>query len=160
MSNGKLNFTAPQLTQVLNAISDEISLNIFVIIKNDGKNTEGLRDELNITSKQCYHRINKLVDMGLVRRKGSYYNITSFGRVIFQAQEKVAIAIKNLSKLKIVDVIRDSNLPRDECTKLVGEIIDDDELKEMIINQDLMSPLPAKLKTKIHLQKLKSSKTK
>ena len=139
MSNGKLNFTAPQLTQVLNAISDEISLNIFVIIKNDGKNTEGLRDELNITSKQYYHRINKLVDMGLVRRKGSYYNITSFGRVIFQAQEKVAKAINNLSKLRIVDVISDSNLPRYVRTKLVGNLIDDDELREMIISQEQKS---------------------
>jgi predicted transcriptional regulator len=135
VSNGKLNFTAPQLTQVLNAISDEISLNIFVIIKNDGKNTEGLRDELNITSKQCYHRINKLVDMGLVRRKGSYYNITSFGRVIFQAQEKVAKAIENYSKLKMVDVIRGSDLTRDERTKLLDELIDDDELREIIVSR-------------------------
>jgi predicted transcriptional regulator len=137
-----LSFTAPELAQVLDAISDEISLNIFVIIKNNAKNTESLRDELNISSKQCYDRIMKLVDVGLVKRKGLYYCITSFGRLIFQAQEKVAKAIKNLSKLKIVDVIKDTNLPRDERTKLVNELIDDDELREMIVNQDL-KPLTA-----------------
>jgi len=139
VSNDKLSFTAPELAQVLDAISDEISLNIFIIIKNDAKNIEGLRDELNITSKQCYHRINKLLDMGMVRRKGSYYSVTSFGRVIFQAHENVAKAIKNLSKLKIVDVIRDSNLHRDERTKLVADLIDDDELREMIISQEQKS---------------------
>lgn len=128
---------------MLGAFSDEISLNIFVIIKNHAKNTESLRDELNISSKQCYDRIMKLVDVGLVKRKGFYYSITSFGWLIFQAQEKVAKAIKNLSKLKIVDVIRDTNLPRDERTKLVNELIDDDELREMMVNQDLKSPLTA-----------------
>jgi hypothetical protein len=69
--------------------------------------------------------------------------MTSFGWLTFQAQEKVAKAIKNLSKLKIVDVIRDTNLPRDERTKLVNELIDDDELREMIVKQDLKSPLTA-----------------
>jgi hypothetical protein len=97
----------------------------------------------NISSKQCYDRIMKLVDVGLVKLKGFYYSITSFGWLIFQAQEKVAKAIKNLSKLKIVDVIRDTNLPRDERTKLVNELIDDDELREMMVNQDLKSPLTA-----------------
>jgi predicted transcriptional regulator len=66
-----LSFTAPELAQVLDAISDEISLNIFIIIKNHAKNTESLRDELNISSKQCYDRIMKLVDVGLVKRKVS-----------------------------------------------------------------------------------------
>ncbi len=119
---------------MLDAISDDTSLNIFVIIKNDAKNTESLRDELNISSKQCYDRIKKLVDVGLVKRKGLYYSITSFGRLIFQAQEKVAKANKNLSKLKIIDVIRDSNFPRDQCIKLVKELIDDDELRVMIVD--------------------------
>ena len=75
----------------------------------------------------------KLVDIGLVKRKGGYYRIKSFGRLIFQAHAKIAKAIENLSKLKIVDAIRGSDLPKDEYTKLVHEFIDDDELKEMIL---------------------------
>jgi hypothetical protein len=35
--------------------------------------------------------------------------------------------------LKIVDAIRSSDLPKDEHTKLIDELIDDDELKEMIV---------------------------
>jgi predicted transcriptional regulator len=128
-----LNFTAPQTAQVLDAISDEISFNMLKIIKNNAKNSETLRDELNISAKQCYVRIAKLVGTGLVKRNGGCYSITSFGRLIFQAQAKVAKAIENLSKLKIVDAIRSSDLPKDEHTKLIDELIDDEELKEMIV---------------------------
>jgi DNA-binding Lrp family transcriptional regulator len=127
-----LNSTAPGVAQVLDAISDGISFNMFKIIKNNATNTESLSEELNISAKQCYDRITKLLDTGLVKRKGGYYSITSFGRLVYQAQVKVAKAIDNLWKLKIVDVISSSDLSSDECTKLVDEFIYDDELREMI----------------------------
>jgi DNA-binding Lrp family transcriptional regulator len=132
-----LNFTAPKTAQVLDAISDEISFNIFKIIKDNAKDTQSITDELNISAKQCYDRIAKLLDTGLVKRKAGYYNITSFGRLIFQAQAKVAKAIENLWKLKMVDVIRSSDVSKDEYTKLVDELIDDDELKDTIVNHDI-----------------------
>jgi predicted transcriptional regulator len=70
-----LNFMAPEAAQVLVAISDEISFNMFIIIKNNTRDTESLRDELNISSKQCHDRIVKLVDTGLVKGKGRYYYV-------------------------------------------------------------------------------------
>jgi DNA-binding Lrp family transcriptional regulator len=132
-----LNFTAPKIAQVLDAISDEISFNIFKIIKDNAKDTQSITDELNISAKQCYDRIATLLDTGLIKRKAGYYFITSFGRLIFQAQAKVAKAIENLWKLKIVDAIRSSDVSKDEYTKLVDELIDDDELKDMIVNHDI-----------------------
>jgi DNA-binding Lrp family transcriptional regulator len=132
-----LNFTAPKTAQVLDAISDEISFNIFKIIKDNAKDTQSIRVELNISAKQCYDRIAILLDTGLIKRKAGYYNITSFGRLIFQAQAKVAKAIENLWKLKMVDAIRSSDLSKNEYTKLVDELIDDDELKDMIVNNDI-----------------------
>jgi predicted transcriptional regulator len=128
-----MNFTAPETAQVLDAISDKISFNIFKIIRNNVKDTESLRDELNISAKQCYDRIAKLINTGLVKRNGGCYAITSFGHLIFHAQAKVAKATENLPELKIVDVIRGSDISKDECKKLVHELIDDDELREMIV---------------------------
>jgi predicted transcriptional regulator len=128
-----MNFTAPEAAQVLDAISDKISFNMFKIIRNNVKDPESLRDELKISAKQCYDRIAKLIDTGLVKRKGGCYSITSFGHLIFHSQAKVAKAIENLSKLKMVDAIRSSDLPKDEHTKLIDELIDDDELREMIV---------------------------
>jgi predicted transcriptional regulator len=128
-----MNSTAPEAAQVLDAISDKISFSMFNIIRNNVKDPESLRDELNISAKQCYDRIAKLIDTGLVKRKGGCYSITSFGHLIFHSQAKVAKAIENLSKLRIVDAIRSSDLPKDEHTKLIDELIDDDELREMIV---------------------------
>jgi predicted transcriptional regulator len=128
-----MNFTAPEAAQVLDAISDNISFNMFKIVRNNVKDPESLRDELNISAKQSYDRIVKLIDTGLVKRNDGCYSITSFGRLVFHAQAKVAKAIENLSKLKMVDAIRCSDLPKDEHTKLIDELIDDDELREMIV---------------------------
>jgi DNA-binding Lrp family transcriptional regulator len=127
----------PDTARVLDAISDKISFSIFKIIKENAKDTQSLKDELNISAKQCYDRIAILVETGLIKRKAGYYSITSFGRLIFQAQAKVAKAIENLWKLKMVDAIRSSDLSKNEYTKLVDELIDDDELKDMIVNNDI-----------------------
>ena len=129
-----MNFKVPKAAQVLDAISDEISFNMFKILKNNSKNTVSLSDELNVSAKQCYDRIAKLVDTGMVKRKSGYYQITPFGHLIFHAHAKVAKAIENLSKLKMVDALKGSDLPKDEYTRLVDELIDDDELKDMIVN--------------------------
>jgi hypothetical protein len=37
----------------------------------------------------------------------------------------------------MVDAIRSSDLSKNEYTKLVDELIDDDELKDMIVNKDI-----------------------
>lgn len=133
-----MNFTAPTKTQVLEAISDDINFSIFEIIRNNTVNTERIRDGLELTVKQCYDRVGKLTNAGLVNRKNGYYKLTAFGHLVFQAQSKVAKGVQNISKLKMVDEIRGDGvskfIPKDEIKKLVEEIIDDDELNSLIGN--------------------------
>jgi hypothetical protein len=77
----------------------------------------------------------KLVDTGLVKRKGRAYTITSFGRLIYQVQLKIAKAQKNLSKLKMADIVRDSDISKDEYTEFIDKLIDDNEIKNIIFTQ-------------------------
>jgi predicted transcriptional regulator len=127
-----MEFSVPNAKQVLGAISDDVSLNIFTMIKSKRMNTEELKDEPDMSNKQCYDRIVKLIDTGMVTRKNGYYSITSFGNVVFQAQAKVSKAFQNQSKLEMIDAFKNVELPKDELTKLIDNIIDDDELRQMI----------------------------
>jgi DNA-binding HxlR family transcriptional regulator len=130
-----LNITVPNVQQVLEAIADDISVNIFTNIERSTKNTNDLKQELNLGSKQFYDRVQKLIDAGLVKRSANYYT-TSFGRLTFQAYARIATAIENLQQLKIVDSILSSNLPTVECEELIDRLINDIEIKKIISNGD------------------------
>ena len=95
-----------------------------------------MKQELNISSKQVYDRAQKLIDAGLVKRRGTYYYITSFGRLTFQAYAKIDNAIENLQQLKIIDLIMTSNLPKEEREELIDRLIKDIEIKTIISNGD------------------------
>jgi len=130
-----LKFTAPEVAHVMNAMSDEISLRMLKLIKESTKDTASLKLELKLTRKQCYDKIQRLMDNGLVKRKKRYYTITSFGQVVYEAQAVVKKAIENRSALEIVDVLRRSEIPEDEQTIFVNNIIHDLELREIIAKQ-------------------------
>jgi DNA-binding HxlR family transcriptional regulator len=131
-----LNITVPNVQQVLEAIADDISVNIFTNIERSTKNTNDLKQELNLGSKQFYDRVQKLIDADLVKRRSANYYTTSLGRLTFQAYARIATAIENLQQLKIVDSILSSNLPTVECEELIDRLINDIEIKKIISNGD------------------------
>jgi hypothetical protein len=55
--------------------------------------------------------------------------------LIYQVQLKIAKAQKNLSKLKMADIVRDSDISKDEYTEFIDKLIDDNEIKNIIFTQ-------------------------
>lgn len=94
--------TSVSKEKVLEAISDNESLNLLHSIANDGRNIEGLMHKLKMTRKQYYNRLTKLLDAGLIKRKNNSYSLTSFGTVIFEVQLILKEVIDSRSKFKIV----------------------------------------------------------
>jgi hypothetical protein len=73
-------------SQVFYAICDWKSLSLFdALVYKDGGSKE-LIVKLRMSRKEYYSRISKLVDTGLVRKKGRKYTITVFGKVIYEAR--------------------------------------------------------------------------
>lgn len=130
-----LKFTAPEAAHVMDAISDEASLRIFRLIIVNAKDSESLKDELKMSYKIYYNRIRNLIETGLIKRKGRFYGITSFGQVVYEAYTKVSKAIENRSTLEIIDVVKGSEIPKDEFAKFANELIHDVELREIIVKQ-------------------------
>jgi predicted transcriptional regulator len=121
--------------EVLEAIGDSISANIFKMIANNPETTDSLIDKLHVSRKQYYVRIAKLYAAGLIIRRGREYTLTSFGRLIYWAHTDLAKASENLLKLKAIDLIMaHENISPDDYRKLVDSVIEDTELKNTIIN--------------------------
>ena len=119
--------------QILEVISDQICINIFNTIANDSTNSENLMKLLNLTRKQYYERSSRLLKTGLIRKEDGGYNLTSFGRLVYHSQLKIASALERSSELKAIDVIRsDPGISEDQRNSIIDKLIDDLEIKMLI----------------------------
>jgi DNA-binding HxlR family transcriptional regulator len=129
---------AKSLAEVINLISDDKSLLIYkTIFLASGDSSEILRTQLKLTRKQYYSRISRLTKAGLVKRQKGRYFVTSFGKVIYEAQRLLESAVKNLWSLKAIDslgVAIDDNVPKEERVKIINLMISNPQIKEILLS--------------------------
>ena len=126
----------------MNIISDDKAVALFKIIAstndtNNNNDSDGdtLRTKTKFSRTQYYSRLSSFIKMGLIkRRKGGNYSLTSFGKVIYETQRMVEYTVNNYYwKLKAVDSAQLSDeISREEYTKLVDSLIDNQKIKEII----------------------------
>ena len=120
---------------VLSAISDKDSLKLFRYIADTDGDSDTLRDKTNLTRKQYYSRISRMTRVGLVKRKNGKHSLTAFGKVVYDAERIIDKAISNYWKLKAVDSLDLSkDLPKEEKIKLIDNLLDNKEIKEILYN--------------------------
>jgi hypothetical protein len=124
---------------VISAISDDKALSLFKAValsENDCSNL--LISKLRLSRRQYYSTMMALMDADLVRRISGRYSLTSLGKIMFNSYLKIETASKYYWKLKAIDSILTSaisELPVQECTRIIDNIIDNDEIKA-ILNSD------------------------
>jgi predicted transcriptional regulator len=132
---------------VLRCISDEKVLSIFRAVALSENDDNGiLITKLRLSRKQYYTRMEILIHTGLVKRTNGKYRLTSFGKVIFSAQQKVEAeietAIKHYWELKAVDSIMmmmstyDKELLQ-ERQRIIDKLIDNQEIKDILFSNML-----------------------
>ena len=136
------------VAKVFNAISDDKSWSLFstIAISSDTTSNERqprdgsqiLISRINLTRKQYYHRLNRLLSLGLINRNKGRYRLSSFGRVLYEIQKTLEIAIQNRWKLAAIDSLESSltaeGMPTEDRIKLINLLLGDhDEIKNMIL---------------------------
>src|SRR6185503_1241555 len=91
---------------VLEAFSDQLSVDIITAISNHCTNSDDLMQMLNITRKQFYTRSSRLLKIGIISRKDGEIILTSFGRLVYKAQTTIAAAFSHSSELRMIDAIK------------------------------------------------------
>jgi hypothetical protein len=73
----------------------------------------------------------------IIRKNGKYF-LSSFGKIIYEAQMIIGISIQNYWKLKAVDSIDPSSaspqLPTEEYDKLIASLFESDDLKDILLD--------------------------
>jgi len=123
------------ISDVLRAISDDKSLVLFNTIALANGDSTILISSLNLTRKQYYSRLSDLINVGLIIRKNGNYFLTSFGKVVYEAQELIGKAVQLLAKLKAIDSIEAAEFPASERNKIIATLINPSKIKEILFNQ-------------------------
>jgi hypothetical protein len=123
------------IADVLDTISDDKSLVLFNTIalsNSDGRDI--LISKLNLTRKQYYSRISKLVKVDLVVRRNRKYFLTSLGKIVYDAQKIIGNAVGDYWKLKAVDTLEITDqMPKEEYNEIINALIENEKIKEGLI---------------------------
>jgi DNA-binding HxlR family transcriptional regulator len=137
LSTRDTKYKLSSISEVLHILSDEKGFVIFKSIANENENrSEMIRTKFKLTRKQYYTRMARLIKTGLIKKEKGIYFLTAFGRVVHRAQFLTEIGLKNYWKLRAVDSLglsKDGRLPEDERHKIIESLIDNKEIKELLL---------------------------
>jgi hypothetical protein len=122
------------LANTLKAIADDKSLVLFNTIAIEGGDSDILVSRLGVTRKQYYSRISALSKTGLISRTNRRYRLTSFGKIVYDAQLTIGRAANTFWKLKAIDSFDTENkLPVDERNRIINALIDNQDIKKILL---------------------------
>ncbi len=129
-------FDTPDISKVLQAISDKYAFNIIKTLESTIReyDSSSIMEELKLSKKQLYSKIVSLSNAGIVRRNNGVYHLTLFGNLILNSLRLVEDGIKIYSKLKAIDAIAHSKkeISKEEITKLINILIDNERVREIV----------------------------
>jgi predicted transcriptional regulator len=132
---GRMN-SSPQISEVLEAISDDKALTLFNTVALSSGKTDMLLSTMNLTRKQYYSKMERLSRQGLLVRKGGRYYLTTLGKVLYELQSTLGVALNNYWKLKAIDsLLTPHGLPEFELNKMIDTLLENDELKKLILTK-------------------------
>ena len=121
------------VADILESISDEKALGLFKTIALAKPDSEILITKTQLSRKQYYSRMSVLMRSGLVKRNKCRYALTAFGKVIYDIEITIEIALENLWKLRAVDLVQvEEALSKEEQTKILDTLIDSAKIKDVL----------------------------
>jgi hypothetical protein len=142
----------PSIACILKKISDDKALVLFnsIAVSTDNERLIPLR-EMNLSTKQYYSRIAGLTNAGLIKRHKGRRSLTMLGHVVYDSQVMIGKTLSYYWKLKAIESIEmsatTSGLPNEEKTQLINALIDNHQIKDIIMKS--ISNPSVKSKSKI-----------
>src|SRR5215469_11269440 len=119
-------------------IAEDKSLVLFNAIALSNSDSDILISKLHLTRKQYYARLSALLKAGLVKREMAKYSLTTFGMILYYAQEIMGMALNQYWKLKAIDSISASfngKLPQDQFRRIIDTLLTNEEIKDILLQQ-------------------------
>jgi len=122
-----------RLSVVLDAVSDDASLDLFRLVALTNGSSDVIRSNMRITRKQYYSRLYKLVQCGLIKRQDTRYFLTNLGKAMYDALMKIENALNDYWRIIAADSLgAASSIPVDERKKFIETLIHDQGIKNIL----------------------------
>jgi predicted transcriptional regulator len=153
MEKANKSVAAPSITSVIKKISDDKALILFnsIAVSSSNNEKQATLKEMNLSTKQYYSRISGLQNAGLIKKhKGKYY-LTLLGRVVYDTQMIIGQTLTYYWKLKALEEIEmsTSGIPNEEKTQLINAMIDNHQIKDILLRLISIPSVVSKSKTQI-----------
>ena len=117
-------------TNIINAIKDEKSLELFNFIGGSKRHTS----KLDLSHEGYHRRLERLIATGLVTREDRKYTLTALGIIVHRGQLILQKAVSVYWNLKAIDAIVSSGkIGEGERVELIKTIVDDQEIQRVIL---------------------------
>ena len=119
--------------QVLEVLSDRISVDIFKAIAENVTTSDNIIKLLGVSSKQYYTRYSGLMRTGLIKRRYRVLTLTCFAQLIYHSLLIIATACRHSSELIMIDAVKStSGMPDNEQKDLIDKLICDPRIKKLL----------------------------
>jgi hypothetical protein len=135
-NSGQRHAALPSIISILKGISDDKALVLFNSIAVADKSVRHIPlKELNLSAKQYYSRISGLLNAGVIKRHKSIYSLTLLGKIVYDSQMIIGMALSYHWRLKAIESIDMSSpdLQAEEITQLIDVLIDNPQIKEILM---------------------------
>jgi hypothetical protein len=124
------------LLDVLKAIADNKSLELFQSIAKGSVESEILKDKKGMSKKQFYMRTRQMLNTGIIKRVKGKFSLTNFGLIVYHGQTVMEKGVNNFWKLKAIDSIQESGqIGEHERMKLIKTILNDNAIENILVTQ-------------------------
>jgi len=123
---------------ILHALSVDKSLVLFNAIALASTDTKILMNNLALSRKQYYSKMSALLRAGLIKRRNKKYFLSSFGKIVYDAQLRIGKALGSYWKLAAIDSFEMSSpnpqLPVEEYNKIIDSLMEgNSEIKVILL---------------------------
>jgi len=80
--------------------------------------------------------MSDLTNAGLITRSNGRYSLTSFGKVVYEAQLLIEKAKQNFWKLRAIDSVETRGLSPEERSKIIETLIVENDLKKILLGRN------------------------
>jgi hypothetical protein len=86
-----------------------------------------------LSNKQYYSRTERMLKIGLIKRKRGRFSLTGLGIVVYHAQLQFESAVKNYWNLKAIDSIQDLHkMNKEERVKIIKSLVTDKLIQDIL----------------------------
>ena len=122
--------------RVMVAFSDAKSFYLLSKIAFAEVDSQFLISETKLSVKAFYSRMSRLLKNGIITRKGGKYSLTSFGKIVYHAQDLISTALNNYWRLSALDSLGMIDaLPTIEYNKISNSLLGDCVIEKILSRQ-------------------------